>query len=258
MKQTTALLLLALSGCAANPAPPQSGAEPALQSDQQKSSYAQGVRYMRLLKSSEIPLDQALFMLGVNDVLAGRPIRLNDAELQKGEDWVFVQRVQYGQKLAAANLTKGQAFLDANKQQPGVTATASGLQYKVLQPGQGSAKPSAKDSALVHFRISRLDGKELTNTAGQATPVEVQVGSLIAGWQEAMQLMNEGAKWQLFIPAELAYGEAGAPDGRLGPNEALVYEVELLKILPPSQANSTATGLTPASEVKQTSSWKVN
>lgn len=258
MKQhSIALFLLALNGCATQPAS-QDINETMLQTDEQKSSYAQGVRYMRLLKSSEIPLDQALFIRGVNDVLAEQPIRLSDAELLKGEDWVFVQRVQYSQKLAAANLAMSQDFLETNRHQPGVTVTASGLQYKILQPGQGNARPSITDTARVHYRISRINGKELTSTFEQSRPVEIQLDKLVAGWREAMQLMNEGATWQLFIPAELAYGENGAPEGRLGPNEALVYEVSLLKILPHNQTNLTSPGLAPANVVKQASSWKVN
>lgn len=258
---STALFIGILAGCASTATPPvqTAGSEPVLQSDQQKSSYAQGVGYMQNLQKSEIPLDQDLFLLGMNDVLAKKPLRLDAAEIQKGQDWVFVQSVLFNEKLASANLTKGQAFLDGNKQKPGVTVTASGLQYKVLTPGKSAHKPTVKDVAKLHYRISKLDGTELTSTANQSSAPEVKVGGLIKGWQEAMLLMPEGAKWQLFVPSELAYGEAGAPAGNVEPNETLVYEVELLEILPPSAAKAGPKALiaSPTGDIKPTSTWKL-
>ncbi|MEI6068165.1 MAG: FKBP-type peptidyl-prolyl cis-trans isomerase N-terminal domain-containing protein [Methylococcaceae bacterium] len=255
---STALVMTVLAGCAATTPTQPTGTAPVLQTDQQKSSYAQGIFYLQNLQKSEIPLDQDLFVLGMNDVLSKKPLRLNPAELQKGQDWVFVQGVLYNEKVSAENLAKGTAFLAENKLKPGVITTASGLQYKVLVPGKSTRKPTLKDTARVHFRITRLDGKELTTTEKSAKAPEVQIANLVKGWQEAMLLMTEGAKWRLFVPSGLAYGEAGTPDGRLGPNETLIYEVELLglKASPTAKANATEVSASPTGDLKPTSSWK--
>ncbi|MDO9162539.1 MAG: FKBP-type peptidyl-prolyl cis-trans isomerase N-terminal domain-containing protein [Methylococcaceae bacterium] len=223
------MLLLFLAGCSTTSIKPVEN-KLLLQSDLQKSSYAQGVQYMKNLQQSEIPLDQALFVQGLNDVLNKKLLRLNPAELQKGQDWVFVQQVLHNEKVAAENLKIGKAFLDANKQKPGVQTTASGLQYKILMSGKSARKPNLSDTLQLRYRITRLDGQELTSTEKDSKIPEVQVDGLIKGWQEAMLLMTEGAKWQLFVPSDLAYGEVGAPDGRLGPNETLIYDVELVAI----------------------------
>jgi FKBP-type peptidyl-prolyl cis-trans isomerase len=251
---STAMAFTLLAGCTATPTVPT---EPILQTDQQKSSYAQGVNYLQNLQKSEISLDQSLFVLGMNDVLNKQPLRLNPAELQKGQDWVFVQGVLHNEKISAENLAKGKAFLAENKQKPGIITTASGLQYKVLTPGKSSRKPTLKESAQVRFRIAQLDGKELTNTEKAAKVPEVQIASLVPGWQEAMLLMTEGSKWQLFVPSELAYGEAGAP-GHLAPNETLIYDVELVGISasPSAKANTEEKIASPTGDVKPSSSWK--
>ncbi len=243
----TALCFSFLTGCAATPPTKSVITEPILQSDQQKSSYAQGVNYLQNLQKSEIPLDQSLFVLGMNDVLNKHPLRLNPNELLKGQDWVFVQHVKYNEKMGALNLAKGEAFLAENKQKPGVITTASGLQYKVLIPGKSSRQPTLKESAQVRFKITQLDGKELTNTLTSAKVPEVQIASLVPGWKEAMLLMTEGSKWQLFVPSNLAYGETGAP-GHLAPNEVLIYEVELMSIVEKIASQT--------SDLKPTSSWK--
>jgi len=253
----TALCISILTGCAATPSTESTSTEPVLQTDQQKSSYAQGVNYLQNLQKNEIPLDQGLFVLGMNDVLNKKPLRLDPTELQKGQDWVFVQSVLYNEKISAENLAKGKAFLAENKQKSGIITTASGLQYKVLKPGKSSRKPTLKNTAQVRFRITQLDGKELTTTEKDSKVPEVLIANLVPGWQEAMLLMTEGSKWQLFVPSELAYGEAGVP-ARLGPNETLIYEVELvgIQLSPGAKSNATDASTSPTGELKPTSSWK--
>ncbi|TPQ29645.1 FKBP-type peptidyl-prolyl cis-trans isomerase N-terminal domain-containing protein [Methylomonas sp. HW2-6] len=248
-------LLVPLWGCATAPDKP---AEPAaLDTEQRQSSYAQGVKYMQNLKVSDIPLDQELFLQGMNDVLHKRPLRLNPEQLQKGQDWVFVQHVMYTEKLAAANQAKSEAFLQQNRSQPGVTTTPSGLQYQVLIPGrEAGAKPAATDSVRLQYRIARLDGNELTANKPEV-PAEVPLSGLVPGWREALGLMTPGAKWRLFLPPELAYGADGLA-GKVQPNEALIVDLELLEIKSGGTAQmAPKKTLTagPGGDVKPTSRW---
>lgn len=233
MTQQTALLALIscflIGGYATEM--PQKNAVAIFHSDMDKSSYAQGIRYMEGLRQSGIPLNQQLFLLGMNDVLEKRTYQLTPAEMQQGQAWVLIQQDLYNEKLGITNLEKGRIFLNKNKQQPGVIALPSGLQYKVIVSGDNQRKPALKDAVSVHYRISRISGEELTESGkDQTAPTVLLVNNLIKGWQEGIQLMSEGDKWQLFIPPHLAYGETGASAGGVGPNETLVYEIELLAI----------------------------
>ena len=127
----------------------------------------------------------------------------------------------------ASPLERGRAFLASNGQREGVTTTASGLQYEVLASGDG-ASPKATDRVRAHYHGTLLDGTVFDSSVDRGQPFETAVNSVIKGWQEALQLMQVGDKWKLFVPPELAYGEAGA--GAIGSNELLIFEVELLAI----------------------------
>lgn len=226
----TSILPLLLSGCSTT-TQQSIGKELELTTEMQKSSYAQGVQHMKNLRQYDTSLDQDAFLLGMNDVLNKKTIRLSPKELQAGMDWVVIQQVSYQDKIAPINLAKGNAFLETNKQKPGVRTLSSGLQYKVIAEGLGKLAPTLRDTVTVNYRISRIDGEELAKSDEDSkAPSEVQVNNLIKGWQEALLLMTEGAKWQVYIPSNLAYGEAGAPTGRLGPNEVLIYDVDLVSI----------------------------
>ncbi|HEY7160344.1 MAG TPA: FKBP-type peptidyl-prolyl cis-trans isomerase, partial [Acidobacteriota bacterium] len=131
---------------------------------------------------------------------------------------------------AEDNKKKGDAFLAENKTKEGVVTTASGLQYKVLRPGKGP-KPKLEDTVTTHYRGTLLDGTEFDSSYKRNEPVSFQLKGVIPGWTEALQLMETGAKWQIFIPADLAYGPKGA-GGVIGPNETLIFEVELISIQP--------------------------
>ena len=127
--------------------------------------------------------------------------------------------------MAQTALEKGEAFLQANASKEGVTTTASGLQYKVLQEGSGRS-PAATDTVRVHYRGTLIDGTEFDKSS---SPIEFPLNHVIAGWTEGVQLMKEGAKYEFYIPSKLAYGRSGA-GGVIGPDEALVFQVELLKV----------------------------
>ncbi len=129
----------------------------------------------------------------------------------------------------AVNLEKGQAFLEENKGKEGVMTTNTGLQYKIIEEGDGPS-PSADDVVKVHYTGKLIDGEVFDSSIQRGEPVEFPVGGVIPGWTEALQLMKAGSKWELYIPSELAYGERGSGQA-IGPNETLIFEVELLEIV---------------------------
>ncbi len=127
--------------------------------------------------------------------------------------------------MAQSALEKGDAYLHENSTKEGVKTTASGLQYKVLQEGTG-ASPKATDTVQVNYRGTTIDGKEFDKSS---TPIEFPLNHVIAGWTEGVQLMKEGAKYEFYIPSKLAYGRRGA-GGAIGPDETLIFQVELIKV----------------------------
>jgi FKBP-type peptidyl-prolyl cis-trans isomerase FkpA len=127
------------------------------------------------------------------------------------------------------NKAAGEKFLLANAKMPNIKTTASGLQYEVLTPGKGKTNPVATDNVTVHYKGTSIDGKEFDSSYSRGEPTSFPLNGVIPGWTEGVQLMTEGAKYKFYIPSNLAYGESGA-GGAIGPNEALIFEVELLKI----------------------------
>jgi FKBP-type peptidyl-prolyl cis-trans isomerase len=134
-------------------------------------------------------------------------------------------------KAGAENLAKGTAFLEANKTKEGVVALPSGLQYKVIKEGTGNT-PVATDKVKTHYRGRLIDGKEFDSSYKRGKPAEFPVTGVIKGWVEALQLMKEGAKWELYIPANLAYGTRDTPT--IPANSTLIFEIELLEIVKPA------------------------
>lgn len=132
--------------------------------------------------------------------------------------------------LAAAdsNKNQGEAFLAANKNRPGVVTLPDGLQYKVITPGSG-AKPTAKDTVSVHYAGKLINGTEFDSSYKRGEPTTFPVSGVIPGWVEALQLMNEGATWEIYVPAKLAYGEQGVPPA-IGPNETLIFKIQLISV----------------------------
>lgn len=126
-------------------------------------------------------------------------------------------------------LEKGQAFLQENAKKEGVKTTASGLQYKVLTEGTGKS-PKATDTVTVNYRGTLLDGTEFDSSYKRGEPISFPLNRVIPGWTEGVQLMKEGAKYQFYIPANLAYGKQGTPGGPIGPDETLIFDVELIKV----------------------------
>jgi FKBP-type peptidyl-prolyl cis-trans isomerase len=134
-----------------------------------------------------------------------------------------------GEREAQKSLEEGNAFLEKNRKRQGVTTTESGLQYEILTEGTGE-KPTATDQVRVHYHGSLIDGKVFDSSVDRGEPVVFGVTQVIPGWTEALQLMPVGSKWKIYLPSEIAYGERGA-GGDIGPNAALIFEVELLEIV---------------------------
>jgi FKBP-type peptidyl-prolyl cis-trans isomerase FklB len=210
-----------------------------LKTPKEKASYAIGVNIGRGLHRDAVDVDPAILSRGLRDGLGGAKTLLTDEEMkgamtalqtalrQKQEVRSKEQQAQMLQ-MGEANKKEGEAFLAANKTKEGVVALPSGLQYKILQEGTGP-KPSATDSVVCNYKGTLLNDTEFDSSYKRGQPATFQVGQVIHGWTEALQLMPVGSKWQLFIPAELAYGQQGAgPD--IGPNATLIFEVELLSI----------------------------
>jgi len=239
-----------MAGCATNP--PEANRAPVLTTDIQKSSYSQGVQYMDFLQQNEIPLDTGLFLQGINDVLTKQPLRLNPQQLQRGRDWVYVQQMLHMDRTSKNNIAEGEAFLKKNKTEAGIASLASGVQYKVLAGSSQTLTPTLKDTVAMHYRIKKRNGEVFFATDNKSGPEVLKVNSVLKGWQEALLLMPEGSKWEIYVPGPLAYGENVAPESKIKPNELIIIEVELVDINPPVAMTNNA-GATPV--IKKTSSW---
>ncbi len=198
-----------------------------------KASYAIGMSMARGMKDQGVDIDPAILARGLKDGLAGTT-QLTDEQAQAALT-EFQADLKARQEARAkivgdANKKAGDEFLAANKAKEGVVALPSGLQYKVLKAGTGP-KPTAADTVECNYKGTLLNGKEFDSSYKRGQPAAFPVGQVIKGWTEALQLMPVGSKWELFVPAELAYGSrAAGPD--ITPNSTLVFEVELLSIKP--------------------------
>jgi FKBP-type peptidyl-prolyl cis-trans isomerase FklB len=206
--------------------------KPSIKTDKEKISYVLGFDAGARFPKDSVDLDSKAYAAGFADGLARAKPVMGEAELQKVlADFQQQMRTKLAaavQQAATENKKRGDAYLAENKKQRGVVTLPSGLQYKVLKEGKG-AKPKATDTVSVNYRGTLTDGTEFDNSAKHGGPVEFPVNQVIPGWTEAMQLMPVGAKWQLVIPPDLAYGMKGAGQ-QIGPNSTLVFEVELLDI----------------------------
>ena len=206
-----------------------------LKTPKDKLSYAIGMNVGKNLQRQSIDVDPAILMQGLKDTMAGGKTLLTEQEAQSVLTEMQAEarkKQEEKMKLAGeANKKEGDAFLAANKTKEGVVTLPSGLQYKVIKQGTGP-KPTATDSVVCNYRGTLIDGKEFDSSYKRGEPATFPVNGVIKGWTEALQLMPVGSKWQLFVPADLAYGARGAgPD--IGPDSTLIFEVELMSIQPP-------------------------
>ncbi len=225
---------------------PALGGEPSpspLKTDIQKLSYAIGYDLGGYLKSLEEGFDLEVIQQGIDDGYAGRKGLMSPDEAADVQQ-KFAARQQEKQirktlELGQQNRAKADAFLKENGKKKGVKTTASGLQYKVVKEGQGK-RPTTGDTVRVHYRGSLLDGTEFDSSYKRNEPVEFQVGQVIPGWAEALQLMKAGSTYELYIPPDLAYGDRGVPPV-IEPGSLLIFTVELLDVTDGNTQEQSAT-----------------
>jgi len=223
------------------------GTATVLKTDKDKRSYAIGLnigaKVANELKAGGVDMDSAILARGIRDSLTNAKHLMTDEEVKASLTALETAlrekaRAEY-EVMAAANKKEGDDFLAANKGKDGVQTLPSGLQYKVLKAGAGP-KPAATDKVSCNYKGSFLDGKEFDSSERHGgKPVTFGVSEVIKGWTEALQLMPVGSRWQLFVPSDMAYGPRGAGQ-EIGPNKALIFEVELVSIEPKSEAKPDA------------------
>lgn len=194
----------------------------------EKYSYTVGFNVGQNVKRAEIKIDVDAFTQAIRDVLTGAELKMTEDEMQAvlADERRKLAEVQ--QAMSDKNRQIGEQFLAENLKRGGVEQTESGLQYEVIQEGTG-AKPTINDMVVVHYRGTLVDGTEFDSSYKRNAPAEFPVSGVIKGWQEGIQLMRTGSKWKFYVPSELAYGGKGA-GGPIGPNQTLIFEVELEEI----------------------------
>lgn len=228
MKITALILALSLGGLA----PLLAGDTNILNNEKSRESYALGMFYGHNWQQEGIDVDWNLFKRGFQAAQAGSATLLTPQEMRATlmglNKKVVAREQQLRAEQAAKDKAAGAAFLAANKSKPGVITLPDGLQYKILTPGTG-ATPQDGDTVTVNYRGTLVDGTEFDSSAAHGRPLQFQVGRVIPGWNQALKLMKAGAKWQLFIPPNLAYGANGMPP-RIPPESTLVFNVDLLSV----------------------------
>ena len=201
-----------------------------LDNDKQKLSYIFGIQVGQNMVAEGVELEMDAFTAGVADMMAGKQPQLDQADAEK----VIGEFQQKKAKEMAADMNAKQevaaAYIEANAKKDGVVTTESGLQYKIIKAGDG-AKPTPEDKVIAHYKGTLLDGTVFDSSYDRGEPATFPVTGVIQGWQETLQLMSEGGKWEIVVPANLAYGPRGAGQGSpIGPNETLKFEIELIAI----------------------------
>jgi FKBP-type peptidyl-prolyl cis-trans isomerase FklB len=196
-----------------------------LKNQKDKVSYIIGTEIGKNFKKQSVDIDPDVLTRGIKDAISGGKSLLTEQEIQ--ETMATFQKEMMA-KLGEKNKKEGEGFLAENKKKEGVKTLPSGLQYKVIKAGTGK-KPKINDTVTTHYRGTLIDGTEFDSSYRRGQPVSFPVSGVIPGWTEALQLMEEGAKWQLFIPPILAYGERGM-GGVIGPDATLIFEIELISI----------------------------
>lgn len=199
-----------------------------IETDEQKLSYIFGVQVGQGLKNEGVDIEMDAFTAGIKDMLEGNKPQIDQASAQ-----ALVQQYQQKKQMdmaetAAKKQQEANDFLAKNAKEDGVVVTATGLQYKIIEEGTGKS-PTAQDKVVAHYTGKLLDGTVFDSSHERGEPATFPVSGVIKGWQEALPLMKEGAKWQLVIPANLAYGDRGIGNV-IGPNETLMFDIELVSI----------------------------
>jgi FKBP-type peptidyl-prolyl cis-trans isomerase FklB len=203
-----------------------------LKNQKDKVSYSIGMAIGKDFKRQLIDIDPDILAKGFKDTFTGGKTLLTDQEMNETmtvyQKELTAKQEEVLKKVGEKNKAEGEAFLAENKKKEGVKTLENGLQYKVIKTGSGK-KPTLSDTVSTHYRGTLIDGTEFDSSYRRGQPVTFPVGGVIPGWKEALQLMEVGAKWQLFVPSNLAYGERAAGPN-IGPYATLIFEIELISI----------------------------
>lgn len=240
MRSTLTLCLLAVcvAGMAQqdslpSPEAPRASVDAADAPLAEQAGYCIGLDLGRRLREDEAPVDLAGLVAGLRDGLGGAKPQLTDEQVEVVMQQFQSLMQQKAEKkmapVAEANLARGEKYLAANRAKEGVQETKTGLQYRVLTEGKG-ATPGPRDTVRCHYEGKLVTGEVFDSSYKRGEPAEFPVDGVIAGWTEALQMMKAGSKWEVVLPAKIAYGERGAP-GAIGPNETLVFQIELLDVV---------------------------
>jgi FKBP-type peptidyl-prolyl cis-trans isomerase FklB len=242
------LVVLPIFGALIMPVLAEDQAAPQLKDLKDKASYSIGLNIGSNFKKQNVDLNPDALLAGVKDALSGKKPALSEAEAREVMTTWSKELGEKQKAMAEKNEAEGKKFLEENKKKEGVKTTASGLQYKVLKEGNGP-QPKATDTVTVDYRGTLIDGTEFDSSYKRGQPATFPLNGVIKGWTEGLQLMKPGAKYQFFIPSELAYGpRAMGPD--IAPNSTLIFEVELKSVQPAPAASPSASG-SPAEKEKE-------
>jgi len=219
--------------------------KPDLTIPNQKFNYAFGLDVVSTFKDQDVEIDLKAFMAGMEDALAGKPALTPDqqkAAIKDLQDEMMAKAEALWKAAGVKNLKAGDDFMAANGKTDGLKTTEvvapdgskAQLQYRILKSGPAGPSPKKTDTVEVHYVGTLIDGREIDNSRKRGTPATFGLNQVIPGWSEALQLMKTGDKWQVFIPVKLGYGEVAPP--HIGPNQALIYEIELLSFYTPKDS----------------------
>jgi FKBP-type peptidyl-prolyl cis-trans isomerase FklB len=203
-----------------------------LEEEKDKLSYSMGLKIGKNFKKESIDVDPDIFTKGLKDGLSGNQSLMTEQQVKEAitsfQQEMLAKKAEQMKILAEKNKKEGERFLAENKKKEGVITLPSGLQYKVIKEGAGDV-PKKTDTVTTNYRGTLINGTEFDSSYKRGQPATFPVNGVIPGWTEALQLMKEGAKWQLFVPSQLAYGERGAGNA-IGPDATLIFDVELISI----------------------------
>jgi FKBP-type peptidyl-prolyl cis-trans isomerase FklB len=204
-----------------------------LDTEIERASYAYGMDVASSMERSGLELDVDSFVQGFRDTLTGEDVLLSNQEkmqiMQEYSQKMREQQMAEMEAQGARNLTEGQEFLEQNGARDEVVTTASGLQYEVIEKGVGP-KPGPSSTVSVNYTGTLIDGTKFDSSYDRGQPAQFPLNGVIPGWTEALQLMNVGSKYRIYVPPDLAYGERGAPPV-IGPNATLIFDIELMEIV---------------------------
>jgi FKBP-type peptidyl-prolyl cis-trans isomerase FklB len=234
-------LLFAIIGMTVAVFAVQAGDKPELTDENSQINYSLGYQVGGDLKRQQVEVNSDVLLQGIEDAVTGSepamsPEKMRATLIELKRKVIAQQREERAAEMKK-NLEAGEAFLAENAGKEGIVTLPSGLQYRVIEAGTGS-QPKPDDTVTVHYRGTLIDGTEFDSSYSRNQPASFRADRVVPGWREALPLMKEGAKWELFLPAKLAYGERGA--GKIPANSTLIFEVELLSIAQQESSSDTA------------------